>query len=269
MLDEVNETNSFRNFNQNMNIKMFCNRIENMNNIEKNENDEDQLSLIFRYNNEYNNPKITILCSRNEKISKIIEKLEKKTGNSNSGKFFLYNGKNLKPNLTVYENGLINNSEIVVISMKNGIGGGISLYFTDVSKNRIKELKFSEDAPSYRRVDNGINIFGICNFKKCNAYKKEVVVMIKEKKFDLIKQKNNLYCPECEAPINPKTVGFYLCKFKIYGKKVENGKEIYFDSKIDEANDKNSVKYFDPEENGEVMITQLIFEVIEYLQKYD
>ncbi len=59
-------------------------------------------------------------------------------------------------------------------------------------------------------------------------------------------------------------MGFYLCKYKIYGKKISNGREEYFENKIDEARNKNTVKYFDPDSNGEVMMTQLIFEVIEY-----
>ena len=267
MFYEENETNSYRSFMQNMNKKMFCNRIDNMNDMEKNENNEDQLSLIFKHKDEnYKSKSITILCSGNEKISEIFEKFKKQTGNTNSKNKFIYSGKNLKPNLTFYENGLMNYSVIEVLTLEPQVkGGSTSIAFTDVSKNRIKEIKFREGAPSYRRVDKGINIFGKCNFKKCNAYKEEVVVMIEEKKFDLIKQKDELYCPECEAPINPKTVGFHLCKFKIYGKKVENGQEIDFENEIDEANDKNSIKYFDPEESGEAMMTQLIFEVIEYL----
>ena len=238
-----------------------------MNDMEKNENNEDQLSLIFNVPDEnYKSNLITILCSGNEKNSEIIEKFEKKTGNTNSKNEFIYKGKHLKPNLTAYENGLMNYSTIEVLTFEPLVkGGSTSIFFTDISKNRIREIKFKKGAPSYRTVDKGINIFGNCNFKKCKAYKKEVAVMIKEKKFDLIKQKNELYCPECEAPINPKTVGFHLCKFKIYGKKVENGQEIDFENEIGEANDKNSIKYFDPEESGEAMMTQLIFEVIEYL----
>ena len=139
------------------------------------------------------------------------------------------------------------------------------MMFTDASKNKTREIKFSEDAPSYRGITKGINIFGICNFKKCKAYKEEVVVNVKKKKLDLIKERDELFCPECEATIIPKTVGFFLCKFVIYGKKLENGKEESFRNKEDEANNKYSVKYFDPELNGEVMVTELIIEVLEYL----
>ena len=47
--------------------------------------------------------------------------------------------------------------------------------------------------------------------------------------------------------------------------KLEGGKEESFRNKEDEANKKDSLKYFDPELNGEVMVTELVFEVLEYL----
>ena len=104
-----------------------------------------------------------------------------------------------------------------------------------------------------------------CNYKRCIAYKKEVVVIINKKKFELIKERDNLECPECESNIIPKTVGFHLCKFKIYGKKIEKGREIEFNNREDEAKNEDSLKYFDPELNGETTLSELIFEVIEYL----
>ena len=137
--------------------------------------------------------------------------------------------------------------------------------FTDLSKNKTKEIGLSKKTPSYKKVTKGINIFGICNFKKCKAYKKVVVVKIKKKKLDLIKERDKLFCPECEATIIPKTVGFYLCKFRIYGKKLVNDQLERFENEEDEANKKDSLKYFDPELNGEVTVFELIFEVLEYL----
>ena len=137
--------------------------------------------------------------------------------------------------------------------------------FTDLSKNKTKEIGLSKKTPSYKKVTKGINIFGICNFKKCKAYKKVVVVKIKKKKLDLIKERDKLFCPECEATIIPKTVGFYLCKFRIYGKKLVNDQLERFENDDDEANKKDSLKYFDPELNGEVTVIELIFEVLEYL----
>jgi len=206
-----------------------------------------------------------IKCLLNEKVSDIIERYREKSGDNDPTKKFVFNAKDLDLSLTVAEAGLVNDSSINVYTTKCIKGAGFSMMFTDLSKNRTKEIGFSKNAPSYREVTKGINIIGICNFKKCKAYKKEVVVNIKKKKLDLIKERDELLCPECEATIIPKTVGFHLCKFVIYGKKVENRQEEDFRNEEDEAKNKDSLKYFDPELNGEVMVTELIFEVLEYL----
>ena len=206
-----------------------------------------------------------IQCLLNEKVSDIIQRYREISGDNDPKKKFVFNAKDMDLSLTVDEAGLVNNSFINVYTTKCIKGAGFSMMFTDLSKNKTKEIGFSKKAPSYREVTEGINIFGICNFKKCKAYKKEVVVKIKKKKLDLIKERDELLCPECEAIIIPKTVGFYLCKFVIYGKKVENKQEEDFRNEEDEANNKDSLKYFDPELNGEVTVTELIFEVLEYL----
>ena len=212
-----------------------------------------------------NFPGTTILCDKDEKVSDVIRRYRIKSNDNNPKARFIFNWKTLNPHLTVSESGLLNGAIIHVEHNGNMCGGGYSMMFTDTSKNKTREIKISKTAPSYRHVAKGINIVGICNFKKCKAYKKLVVVTIKKKKLDLIKERDELFCPECEATIIPKTVGFYLCKFVIYGKKLEGGKEESFRNKEDEANKKDSVKYFDPELNGEVMVTELVFEVLEYL----
>ena len=62
------------------------------------------------------------------------------------------------------------------------IGAGLPMLFTDVSKNITKEMKrSSKRGPSYREATKGINIIGICNYKKCKVYKKQVIVKIKKK----------------------------------------------------------------------------------------
>ena len=221
-----------------------------------------RINVIFRYNNDKNIISITCLC--NEKVSDVIERYRKETGDYDPTNTFIFNIGQINQYLSVSEAGLEDGSVIEVVMRNNLIGTGFSMLFSDVNKNKTTEISCSKEAPSYRAVTKGINIFGICTFKKCDAYKKEVVVMINKKKFDLIKERNELFCPECGSLIIPKTVGFYLCKYKIYGKKINNGREEYFENKIDEVRNNNTVKYFDPDSNGEVMMTQLIFEVIEY-----
>ena len=207
-----------------------------------------------------------IQCLPNEKVSDIIHRYRAKSLDNDPTKKFIFNAKALDPSLIAAEAGLYNNANIFVVSTKGIKGaGGIPLMFTDLSKNKPKEIGLSKKTPSYKKVTKGINIFGICNFKKCKTYKKVVVVKIKKKKLDLIKERDKLLCPECEATIIPKTVGFYLCKYRIYGKKLIDDQVIPFENEEDEANKKDSLKYFDPELNGEVTVIELIFEVLEYL----
>ena len=264
MFNEADETT--------VNMNQMTDFFRMMSNINKEENffedlghDKEVITVFFNYITEGGFlHSIAINCSFNEEVSNVIKKYRIKSGIYDTTEKFYFNGQKLNQYYTVGEAGICKLARIDVVKTGNVVGCGYSMLFSDVNKNKTREITCSKKAPSYRAATKGINIFGICNFKKCEAYKEEVVVMIKKKKFDLINERNELFCPECESPIIPKTVGFYLCKFKIYGKKINDGKEEYFENRIDEANNKNSVKYFDPDLNGEVMITQLIFEVIEY-----
>ena len=169
--------------------------------------------------NKVNNHMI-ILCLMDEKVSDIIQKYRAKSCDRDPKKKFIFNAKALNFDLTAAKIGL-GCGPIFIVSTGGIEGGsGILLMFIDISKNKTKEIGFSKKASSYRKITKGINTFGICNFKKCKVYKKEVVVRIKRKKLDLIKERDELFGPECEAAIIQKTVVFYLCKFRIYGKKL-------------------------------------------------
>ena len=275
----MNNMNYYMNMNYGMNCmnqmmmnqnNMMINQMGMMNNInEKNINENNELNskkqenslgnmtIIFKKRGKF----LSIQCLKRDKNSDIIHKYRKKSNDYDEEKFFL-NDRELFPS----SNELLQNNTIIQVVVPYCLkAGGIPILFSDVSKNKTKEIKCSKNGPSYRYASKGINIFGICNYKKCKAYKQEVVVIIKKRKFDLIKERDDLFCPECGANIIPKAVGFYLCKYKIYGTKIEEYKIVPFDNDIDEANNKDSLKYFDPELNGEITMIELIFEVIEYL----
>jgi len=292
MIDQMNMNNQKKNMvmnqmDQNMMNQMYMNNLMNsmmMNNQmasmmmnlagledkEKINGKTNQgINVIFRHSGEKveenPHPKM-VQCLIDEKVSDIVQRYRAKSCDYDPTKIFIFNAKLLNQDLTVVEAGLTNNCNIFVKSTKGIKGaGGIPLMFTDLSKNKTKEIGLSKKTPSYKKVTKGINIFGICNCKKCKAYKKVVVVKIKKKKLDLIKERDKLFCPECEATIIPKTVGFYLCKFRIYGKKLLDDQVERFENEKDEANKKYSLKYFDPELNGEVTVLELFFEVLEYL----
>ena len=156
------------------------------------------------------------------------------------------------------------NCIIKVMDTGSVIGGGGPVYFCDMTKKNHEDHKLTSDGNTYRTTGIGINIYGICKGKNCVAFDKEVIVPIKKKAFDLIGEKYDLKCPECDNIIIPKTVGFRLCEYKVYGKKYENGKIESF-SFIDKADKTGKIKYYNPNENGEVLMIELKFEVLNYL----
>ncbi len=206
-----------------------------------------------------------VQCNLEDTVSKIIQIYRKKSGDFSLNRKFVCYGKFINPSLSLFKAGIKHLGEIIVYMTGAIKGGGCAMMFTDVSKNKTTQVQCSPDAPNYRHIIKGINICGICNYIKCIAYEKEVIVNFHNKTFDLIKDKNKLFCPECRAPIEPKTVLFYLCRYQIYGKKIENDEIVPFRNQPAEARNENSATYFDPDLNGgEVEFAQLKFEVLEY-----
>ena len=80
----------------------------------------------------------------------------------------------------------------------------------------------------------------------------------------MIEEKYKITCPKCGGIIEPKIVGFYLCKYKIYGSKIQNKSIVDFDNGISDANDEFNSSYFDEAKNGSARFIDLIFEVISY-----
>ena len=68
------------------------------------------------------------------------------------------------------------------------------------------------------------------------------------------------------SPNSSKTIGFYLCEYIIKGVKVvnENGKCLPFEFK-GKADNEDSVQYFNPDKNGETILSKLIIEITKYL----
>ena len=202
-----------------------------------------------------------VVCDRNESFSSIFEKLKNRIGMKDQNLNFTLNGKKIKSEMKLDDLDYISIEAYETMSARGGL---YPVNFTDVRKKVHEEHYFSDTAPDYRTVTKGINIYGICKGNNCIAYKKEVVVpQKKKKKFDLIKEKDNLECPECKGVVIPKTLGFHLCKYKISGKVFINGMVDPFEIK-GKAENKNSVQYFNPDENGEIMVVELKIEV-EYL----
>ena len=79
----------------------------------------------------------------------------------------------------------------------------------------------------------------------------------------MIKDISNITCPKCVEIIEPKTLGFFLCKYHIYGKKIKNGSIVHFDCGYRETKDYEHFDYFDELDNGKIMFTKLYIEIKE------
>jgi len=137
-----------------------------------------------------------------------------------------------------------------------GCGAGPIIDFVNVEKGIVKDLKFSKDAPKWRKVKEGLNIFGICkDNKECEAFKKEVIYTTNMTEnglnFNLNEEILNIKCPICKKIIRPKTCGFWQCEYQFQGRKIEDGELKSFDTKPKETCE-DKFEYFDPFGNGEV-----------------
>ena len=165
---------------------------------------------------------VTIPASKNETIKSLINKFYKKCDLRDSAKkniIFLFCAQKLDVNSDeklekIFQDlnlGIFQdlNLGITVLDQSNIIGAGFPMLdFVDVSSGKVMKLDFSNKAPVWRKVDEGLNIFGICNNSKCKAYKKEVVYPTKLNEgltFNLNEEILNIKCPICQKIIKPKT----------------------------------------------------------------
>ena len=203
---------------------------------------------------------------KEEIISNMIKRFIKYINADYDKCYFIFNGDNLNNNSKKIKDILALNS--IIDFQHPSLIGGLEFIFTDVSKEKIKNLKFSKTAPVWRKVKEGLNIFGFCPDKGCITNKKEVVYIpkamdIKDNHFmfNIIEERENMLCPICKTIIKAKTIGFYKCEYQIIGRKIENGKLIEYDSKPKETKDDN-FEYFSPDENGEVEWTKLFVYIL-------
>lgn len=140
------------------------------------------------------------------------------------------------------------------------------LKFCDVSKKEGPTQKeFSDDAPDYRTVSKGLNIWGNCRNKRCEVFNNIVIVPLRKCKIDLGENIFDLElpCPVCENNVRPITAGFYMCRYKIYGKIIKEEKEVSIPEINEVANNQNSCSFYSPDTNEMAKYTQLVFEIIE------
>ena len=139
-----------------------------------------------------------------------------------------------------------------------GAGGLSGLEFVNLENSKSKILEFSKNDSKWRKVCEGLNLFGKCIYEYCEAFNKEVIFKVGiNVKFDLNKQKKEIVCPICHKNFIPLTLGFWKCEYQIKGEKLKNGeyREVNINGK--ETKDDN-FEYFDANENGTAIWDELI-----------
>ena len=148
-----------------------------------------------------------------------------------------------------------------------GAGGDSygGLMFIDPSNSNIKQLSLSKEAPKWRVISEGLNIFGICENPKCEANKKQVIFRalkgnrhLPEKGmiFDMLENVENIKCPICNEILEPETCGFFECEYQFIGKKIEDRKVVKYDSKTRETKG-NKMDYLEQKGEKKVKWTEL------------
>ena len=180
---------------------------------------------------------------------------------------FLYGAQKLELDKTLEEQNITPplKNKIVVNDVFNLIGaGGPLIDFVDVSNGNTRKLVISHNAPRWREIGKGLNIFGICQNPKCDSWKKEVVYKTKlndKLVFILNDEILNIICPICLKIIKVKTCGFYKCEYQFEGKMIKEGELKNYDSKAKETHG-NDFEYFDAFENGEIQWKELTIYVL-------
>ena len=228
----------------------------------------EKINIEFKKSNGFNT---VIIINKNATLKDAIKKYAMITGinfDSIGNSIVMHHNKNEIKKAdyckTLGEFEINNFSKIMVNDPYGIIGGGMMVDFVDVSTGKIKKLDFSENAPNWRGVNKGLNIFGICTNPKCEVFKKEVVypTFFKEKLiFVLNDELPHIRCPICFKIFDPKTCGFWKCEYQFVGKRIKEGELMYFDSKTKETNE-DDFEYFDIFENGEARWFELTIYVL-------
>ena len=228
-----------------------------MNFQEKNSTNKtnDYIEIQLRFQDDSRSRNRSILININDKVKKILDICQ-----IDPYAILIYNAKKLNFENTIAESGIKNNSIIFCIinkDIKGGEVGSASKSIADPTKKAPIEWETTTEGPFYLTVKNGINIFGLCQNKDCEAYKKEVCSPFGYGTFDLIKDLNSKSkkcpkCPACEFLIlELESCGFMNCKYSYIGRKYENGKlvDVNFSKKTKKTS--KSLEYIDPGKKGE------------------
>ena len=169
-------------------------------------------------------------------------------------------------NKTLFDYHIGNGSIIFFQIVENRGGGDLPMKFSNLREKKFRN--FSKTAPKWRYVGKGLNFFGICGCKMCDAGKNnsEVIYPMKlgiNEEFNLINNRDKIKCPICSSFIEPKTIGLYKCEISINGKYINNDRCENFSQKFS-SDSEDGIEEFKYGEDSDYIWTELIFKINKY-----
>lgn len=191
----------------------------------------------------------------NDKIGKVKEELGVKSA------IWKCNGEILKDDrcFSDYE---IDEYDAIIANpvMHQGGGGCFGVETIDVSKNKTKNIGFSNTGKLYRLVNYGLSIQSKCKNEICIAYQDTIYVNIGfVTNWNLLDNLKKIICPACQKRVVPLNFGFFNCKYEIEYEKIEE--DDYKDGKINGFSGKEEYIIFDEYSSGKSTFTKMIFNI--------
>lgn len=163
---------------------------------------------------------ITCTVTNTDTILDLKHKIQIKEGIPPEQQRLVYNGSQLENHrqLTYYE--IITESSIHMVLRLRGGGGTISQKFVNVEQDLVKG-SWSNNAPSWRRCIDGLNLEGICTNTECKAYDCKIIIPLGYKSYDLIKNPH-MPCIMCRKNVSISNFITTKCNMEIVAEDINN-----------------------------------------------
>ncbi len=162
-----------------------------------------------------------IPCVDTMSIDRLQLEIQEKEGTPVKLQGLIFNGKLLmKGTLRDHD---IKRGSTVHLFLKVHVGGRtMSRTFVDITKDKLRKIRWNKDAPDWRLARHGLCLEGLCKNEACPAYDKMVVMNFDYGNVDLVgnpKLLNRCKCPECWSKVIPLVPAFNHCFFRIAARK--------------------------------------------------